>query len=74
MLHNDLIKLLNSSNYEYLSNSAAENFWSRVDARNSQVKRIFNQTRAQAESESSLLAEIAEKEAEKEEKPAIERR
>lgn len=71
---NDLLNLLNSNNFEYLNNSAAEAFWSRVDARNSQVKRIFNQTRVQAESESSLLAEITEKEIGNEDKRAIKRR
>lgn len=41
-----------------MKNSAATAFWSKEEARYSQVKRIYDQTRAQAESESALLQGI----------------
>lgn len=41
-----------------MKNSAATAFWSKEEASYSQVKQIYDQTRAQAESESALLQGI----------------
>ncbi|GAA5813562.1 hypothetical protein MFLAVUS_007044 [Mucor flavus] len=71
---NELLTLLSLNDFEYLKNSAAEAFWSKLEARYSQVKRIYDQTRVQAESESVLLQDIIEKESEIEKKPANKKR
>ncbi|CEJ00001.1 hypothetical protein RMCBS344292_14071 [Rhizopus microsporus] len=71
---NELLTLLSLNNFEYLKNSAAEAFWSKVEARHSQVKRIYDQTRVQAESESALLQDIKENEPKIEKKAANKKR
>ncbi|CEG83272.1 hypothetical protein RMATCC62417_17225 [Rhizopus microsporus] len=49
---------------KYLKNSAAVAFWSKVEARYSQVKRIYDQARVQAQIESAILQNIKENEPE----------
>ncbi|KAL7309066.1 hypothetical protein PS15m_011191 [Mucor circinelloides] len=49
-----------SNDFEYLKNPAAEAFWSKLEARYSQIKRTYDQTRVQAETESALLQDIQE--------------
>lgn len=41
-----------------MKNPAAEAFWSKLEARYSQIKRTYDQTRVQAETESALLQDI----------------
>jgi hypothetical protein len=44
--------------FQYLKTSAAVAYWSKVEARYSQIARIHNQTKVQADSESALLQSI----------------